>query len=159
MTKLLTDSQAFKDALAAKANKAGDTFTGGINRDPQFYLDLSGLNPRINFDAGDHLDYDRAGNALSLSFGDQAPAVTFGGSGDVSSKSWTSKANSNFKLGTQANGNNYVTFDGQFTRIEFVNQSPFAYVFYIGNNAVMSIDGSGNLKVRGTVQGGQTSIP
>jgi hypothetical protein len=121
-----------------KYDKTGGTISGRVNRDPQFYFDLNGQDPRINFAAGAHLDFNRSASTLGFTLGDaSSPVVKFG-------------------AGT---GRKYIAFDDP-TRIEFVsNSTATAYVFYIGNTAVMSIDGNGNMKLRGTVQQNQTSIP
>ena len=42
----------------------GATFSGAIKRDAQLYLELSGGNPLLNFDANDYLHFDRAANIL-----------------------------------------------------------------------------------------------
>ncbi|MBB5985315.1 hypothetical protein [Sphingobium lignivorans] len=48
------------------ANRAGDTFTGSIRRDANFYMDLVGGNALFNFDAFDYIQYSRANDAFSL---------------------------------------------------------------------------------------------
>ncbi len=51
------------------ANRAGDTFSGAIRRDPNFYLDLSSGNPIIALDTNDYLQWSRATNLIDLFIG------------------------------------------------------------------------------------------
>ena len=52
----------------------------------------------------------------------------------------------------------YIAFDGINSRLEFSNSGNF--VFYIGASPVMSIDGNGNMKLRGSsIQYNQTITP
>jgi len=44
------------------ANKGGDTFTGAIRRDTNFYMDIVGGSPAVVFDVGDYIYYDRTNN-------------------------------------------------------------------------------------------------
>lgn len=48
--------------------------SGPIKRDTQFYLDIVSSKPRINFDSGDYLEYDRGANKLTLFIGGTARA-------------------------------------------------------------------------------------
>lgn len=67
--------QAALDAQTA-ANSAQTTvtnllngtqiFTGGIYRDPQYYLTLKGSNPVVNFDSSDYLLFNRADSTFSF---------------------------------------------------------------------------------------------
>lgn len=158
----LKDSSTF----AGKASVSGATFTGplrgsgGISRDAQFYVDLanSATDPRINFDTNDHLDYSRANDTLSVSIGNNQ-VVSVNASGVLSSPGWACTSYGGLTLGKNSStGRPYVTFDGPNSRIEFATGG--AYVFYIGSVAVMSVDGNGNLKVRGgTPQINQTTFP
>ncbi len=51
------------------ANKAGDTFSGAIKRDPDFYMEMQGSNPIISFDGNDFIQYDRAANKFNFIIG------------------------------------------------------------------------------------------
>jgi hypothetical protein len=43
----------------------GATFSGSLSRDAQYYFQLSGSNPVINFDDNDYMVFDRANNVFS----------------------------------------------------------------------------------------------
>ncbi|WP_159832375.1 pyocin knob domain-containing protein [Novosphingobium sp. TCA1] len=51
---------------ATKANLTGATFTGAIQRASNFYLDMSGTTPVLNFDANDSLQYDRGTDSMNF---------------------------------------------------------------------------------------------
>jgi len=57
------------------ANLAGDTFTGRIKRDDNFFMHLSGTNPYIQFDAGDYLLYDRVNDQWRFYIGSSLKAT------------------------------------------------------------------------------------
>ncbi|MFA6031809.1 MAG: hypothetical protein WC889_02780 [Myxococcota bacterium] len=53
---------------------AGGTFTGNFGRDANFFFSLASSNPRITFDSGDYLEYDRTANKLTFYVGSTAKA-------------------------------------------------------------------------------------
>ena len=69
------DSSWFENIIGrlgyTPANRGGDTFTGGIRRDAQYYLDFLGSDPLLNFDANDYMHFDRANNICKLVIGGQ----------------------------------------------------------------------------------------
>ncbi|MGV3771025.1 MAG: gp53-like domain-containing protein [Sphingobium phenoxybenzoativorans] len=64
------------------ANRGGDTFTGPIRRDANFYMDFAGSSPIVNFDALDYIGFDRASDVLTLVIGGAARMV-MRGSGNI----------------------------------------------------------------------------
>lgn len=58
------------------------TFNGQISRDANFSLDVVSSKPRITFDSGDYLEYDRTANKLVLVVGATAVA-SVDGSGNL----------------------------------------------------------------------------
>ena len=122
-----------------KADLSGAVFTGplrgaaGVSRDAQYYMDLAGGNPRLNFDMDDHLDFDRTNNTFSFAIANGAVLM----------------------LGRSPAGRSYISFDGFGSRIEFGNGG--VYQFFIGGNMIAALDGNGTLKTKGPVianQGG-----
>ena len=67
------------------ANKAGDTFSAAFGRDAGFTLDITSGNPRLNFDTGDYIQYDRTANKLTLVIGSTA-IFSIDSSGNVKTK-------------------------------------------------------------------------
>lgn len=68
------------------ANKAGDTFTGDIHRDANFFFAITETgNPVINLDAGDWIEFQRATNTLVLFIGNVA-AFSIDGSYNLNSR-------------------------------------------------------------------------
>jgi hypothetical protein len=72
----ITNALAGKQALIGytPANKAGDTFTGAIKRDANFFLDFGGPNPSLTVDANDAIAYDRANNKYLFIIGNTVVA-------------------------------------------------------------------------------------
>ncbi|GGZ32018.1 hypothetical protein [Asticcacaulis endophyticus] len=57
------------------ANKAGDTFSGPIRRDANFYADIQGDNPVISFDLNDYLYFNRVNNTYYFMIGGASRAA------------------------------------------------------------------------------------
>ena len=140
--------------VAGNVNATG-TINGWLNVDPRYSLYLSTTNPILQFDTNDFFIYDRSANQLTLSVGGSG---VFGvGAGGNANFVGTVNA-PNFSV---SGGNGfYATYVGGLPVLNFApncflqySTSNQTYYLYNQGQAVMSIDASGNMKVRGNITG------
>lgn len=118
------------------ANRAGDTFTGAIRRDAAYYLDMSGANPVINFDAADFVYYERANNLLGVTI-NGVPQIAISPTGVLSAR-----------IGFSANGNTvwHVGNDGAGSGLDadLLDGKQAAAFLEANKDVSQSVDLSGN---------------
>lgn len=76
---MMADVASWRDSLAASASTyalaAGQIFSGRVGRDTNFYLDILGGHPILNFDANSFFDFDRTAKTLTLTINGQQRMV------------------------------------------------------------------------------------
>ena len=142
-------NQAFGQPLTYNATY-GHLFTGVrvAVGDTAFSFTLSGspVSPSLNVDSGDNLTYDRTLNRFLFNIANATQAyVETGNARFIGRVEFANDGNFNLQTAPHP----IITFDA--TDYLQYDRTANKYNFYIGGTKVASIDGSGNMKLLGTL--------
>jgi hypothetical protein len=140
-------NQGFGQPLTYSATY-GHLFTGVrvAVGDVNFSFTLSGGSPSVNMDSGDNLTYDRTLNRFLFNIANATQAyVETGNARFIGRVEFANDGNFN----VQTTPHPIMTFDAN-DYLQY-DRTANKYNFYIGGTKVASIDGSGNMKLLGTL--------
>jgi hypothetical protein len=170
MTELFTQSNIGRAILQRLTNleqtPLGGTFPGNVTVGGTFYaagvasfgdmnftVQINTTNPLIGFDAGDYLAYDRTANIFAFNIASapifQITAVGVALAGVLQVSAHAEIVDNRFTLGIAGGTQPQIAFD---TNDYFLyDRTANKLYLYIGATAVMSIDASGNMRLKGTL--------